>query len=196
MSLLTHLEPLVAAKSPTGVVRCSADEVRTALGFDLAAMRRDGFDPTIVEEHEKLNAVLDSFLSHPVIDQYLTSLTPREVYAASGVRVLPLEDIRREISQGSAPGGYIFPHGCLVFACSVGGNTICLSSQGDVVWADHNSFTDDLITYKDRASGEWHELPFEPKNIEIAVVKLSDDVPAFLADLLQDKLEERLDSLD
>jgi hypothetical protein len=159
-------------------------------------MRRDGFDPAIIEGLGAFNSIVDSFLSHPVIGEYLTTLTPREIYSASGVRALPLEYIRREIAEGAAPGGYVFPHGYLVFATSIGGNTICFRARGDVVWADHVSFTDDLITYKHQASGEWHQLPFKPENIERAVVKLSDDIPAFLADLLQDKLEKRLDSLD
>src|SRR5688572_17707636 len=94
MATLAHLQPVVAAKSRAGVVRCSVDEARQALGFDVAAMRRDGFDPAIIEEHEAINDAIDPFLSDPIIGESLTTLTPREVYSASGVRLLPLESIR------------------------------------------------------------------------------------------------------
>ena len=196
MAALAHLQPMVIAKSHADVVRCSIDEARLALGFDIAAMLKNGFEPAIVEEHEAINGIIDSFLSNLVIREYLTTLTPREVYSASGVRLLPLEDIRGEIARGAAPGGFIFPHGYLVFATSTGGNTICLHAQGGVVWADHHSFTNHLITYKDRITGEWREVPFTPENIELATVKLSNDAPTFLADLLNDRLETELGSLD
>jgi hypothetical protein len=196
MSSLAHLRPLVDARARAGVVHCSVAEARGAIGYDLDAMRRDGFDPAIIEEHKVINERLDSFLSDPVIGEYLTTLSPREIYCASGVRVLPLETIRNEIIPGAGPGGYIFPHGCLVFATSIGGNAICFSSRGGVVWADHDSFTDDLITYKNRTTGEWHSVSFSRDNIELAIVKLADNTPKFLTELLNDELKSSLDSLD
>ena len=196
MATLAHLQSVVAAKSHASVVHCSVDEARQALGFDVAAMRRDGFDPAIIEEHEAINDVINSFLSDPIIGEYVTTLTPREIYCASGVRVLPLKTIRNEIIPGAGPGGYMFPHGYLVFATSIGGNAICFSSRGGVVWADHDSFTDDLITYKNRTTGEWRSVSFARDNIELAIVKLADNSPKFLTELLNDELKNSLDSLD
>jgi hypothetical protein len=65
-----------------------------------------------------------------------------------------------------------------------------------VVWADHDSFGADDITYKDRETGDYRTVPFTHEHIAQAVVPLADDFDAFLADLVQDRLETRLDELD
>jgi hypothetical protein len=197
MATLANLEPLFMRKARGGMVHCNVNVAKIALGWDTVAMRRDGYDPSIIEEHEKRNELLKPFLEHPIIGEYLTAFTPTEIYMASDVRVLPLACIRGDIAEGAAPGGYILPHGYLVFATDVGGNAICFCApSASVVWVDHTSFSDDSINYKNRTTGDWHTVPFTQENIDLAAVKLSDDIPVFLADLLRDRLAKQLEELD
>jgi len=159
-------------------------------------MRASGYDPSVIEEHEAFNERLQRFMAHPQFGRYLRALTPVEVFAASGVRVLPLDSIREEI-QELAPGARLFPHGYMPFATSIGGNAICFHAPtGCVVWADHDSFGADDITYKDRETGDYRTVPFTHEHIAQAIVPLADDFDAFLADLVQDRLQTRLDELD
>jgi hypothetical protein len=159
-------------------------------------MRSSGYDVSIIAEHERFNEQLEQFVDHPQVGEYLAMLTPQQVYAASGVRLLPLDAIREEI-QELAPGALIFPHGYLPFATSIGGNAICFDAQvGRVVWADHDSFSEDRITCKDRDTGEYRTVPFTPAHIAQAVIPLADDLTEFLGELLHDRLERRLDELD
>jgi hypothetical protein len=197
MQTLTYLAPLVEAKSQATPVSCGVGHLRLRLGYDVASMHSNGYDSSIIQTHQALNDALERFLVHPLIGQYLGSLTPQEVYGASGVRVLPLEAIKDEIHQ-LAPGACIFPHGYLPFATSIGGNSVCFHvDSGRVVWAHHNSFLgDDEITFKDQATGDYHTISLTPENIEKAVVVLGGDIATFLADFLQDKLEGRLNELD
>jgi hypothetical protein len=193
---MADLKTLIEAKTGTSLVSCDAGSLRARLGYDVAAMRSNGYDPSIIEEHETFNALLEPFIEHPQFGEYLATLTPQSGYQASGVAVLPLDGIRQE-AQALAPGARLLPHGYLVFASSVGGNAVCFDSQsGRVVWADHDSFGRDDITYKDRSTGKYRTVPFTPEHVAQAVVPLSDDFEAFLTELLHDKLEERLDELD
>ena len=133
MQKLAHLRPLIEAKSETLPVSCGVDGLRSRLGYDVASMRSNGYDASIIEGHQEFNNALESFLVHPLVGDYLASLTPQEAYGASGVRVLPLEAIRDEIQQ-LAPGACIFPHGYMPFATSVGGNALCFhAATGRVV---------------------------------------------------------------
>ena len=139
----------------------------------------------------------DGCSGHPDLRSYLQTCLSRKGYVASGVRVHNLESIRDEVCPGAGPGGYIFPHGYLVVASSIGGNGVCFHSpSGRVVWADHEGFADDTICYKDRVTGKWHDMEFTPANIERAVVLLSSDIEEFLEELLTDKLQQKLDELD
>jgi len=195
MPSIAHLKPLIEAKAGTSPVSCDADGLRSHLGYDVAAMRSSGYDPCIIEEHETFNARLEPFIAHPQFVEYLVTLTPRNGYQASGITVLPLDGIRQE-AQELAPGARLLPHGYLVFASSAGGNAVCFESQsGRVVWADHDSFGKDDITYKDRSTGEYRTVPFTPEHVARAVVPLADDFDAFLTELLHDRLEERFDEL-
>lgn len=142
------------------------------------------------------NEQLEPFIGHPQFGEYLASLTPQDGYRASGITVLPLLGIKQE-AQELAPGARLLPHGYLVFATSVGGNVICFDSgSGRVVWADHDSFGEDDITYKDRTTGKYRTVPFTTKNVAQAVVPIADDFAGFLTELLHDRLERRLDELD
>ncbi len=159
-------------------------------------MRSSGFDPSIIAEHEAFNEQLEMVIGHTQFGKYLANLTPQEVYAASGVRVLSLAAIRAEI-QENAPGTRIFPHGYLPFATSIGGNAVCFHvPTGRVVWADHDSFGTDDITYKNRSTGSYRTVPFTPEHVAQAVVPLGEDFDLFVADLIHDRLVERLDELD
>lgn len=141
---------------------------------------------------------LAEFLEQPDISDYLHHCVPDEVVGASDVRVLPLPDIEQEIAEGAAPGSFIRPYGYLVVATSIGGNAICFHSpSGKVFWADHDSFSADSISYKDRSSGEWKYLDKKtPSNVEKALVPLSSNIERFLTDLLSDRLAEQLEALD
>jgi hypothetical protein len=67
---------------------------------------------------------------------------------------------------------------------------------GRVVWADHETFGSDEITYSDSETGKLRTLPFTPEHIALAAVTLAEDFDSFLAELLQDRLEASLDKLD
>jgi hypothetical protein len=86
----------------------------------------------------------------------------------------------------------------LIVATSIGGNAVCIhSATGKVFWADHDSFSDDSISYKDRASEDWKYLhEYTPANVEKALVPLSNNIESFFIDLLSDRLTEKLDALD
>jgi len=141
---------------------------------------------------------LADLLEHPDIASYLRCCVPGQAVGVSGVRLLPLEDIHQEMSQGSAPGSFIRRYGYVVVATSVGGNAICFHSpSGKVFWADHVSFAADSISYKDRATGEWKYLyEYAAENVKRALVPLSDNIESFLEALLTDRLEAQLDALD
>jgi len=193
---MNDLAPIIKVKSGSDPVCCDTDGLRSRLGYDLVSMRTFGHDPSVIAEHEAFNQRLEQFIAHPQFGRYLGDLTPQDVFGASGVRVLPLDAIRQEI-QELAPGARLFPHGYMPIATSIGGNAICFHAPtGRVVWADHDSFGADDITYKDRSTGEYRTVCFTAEHVEEALVTLADDVETFLADLLHDRLEKRLDELD
>ena len=190
------LASIIEAKSSSRPISCDANGLRSHLGYDVDSMRGSGYDSSVIAEHDAFNEQLEKFIAHPQFGRYLSALTPEKVVGASGVRVLPLDAIRREI-QELAPGTRLFPHGYMPFATSIGGNAVCFHAPtGGVVWANHDSFGADDITYKDRSTGKYHTVPFTPEHVEQAVVPLADDFEAFLMDLLQDRLEKSLDELD
>ncbi len=132
----------------------------------------------------------------PTIEVYFRFCLPPEIYIASGVRVFDLWQVRAEVTPGSAPGSHVFPFGYVPFASSIGGNLLCLHSDG-VFWADHVGWYDDTISYCDSATGEWIELPgYSAKNVRRALKCLSPDTEAFLLRLLADQLTSELDALD
>lgn len=193
---MNHFTPTIEAKSGSSPASCDSDGLRSRLGHNVASMRSNGCDPSIIAEHEAFNECLELFIAHPQFGEYLRSLTPSEIYGASGVRVLPLDAIREEIQQ-LAPGTQLLPHGYMPFATSIGGNAICFHVvTGCVVWADHSYFRETTICYKDQGTGDYHTVSFTPENIKLAVVPLADDFAPFLAELLDDRLEKRLDALD
>ena len=193
---MDDLSAIIKTKSGDRVVSCDADGLRARLGYNVVSMRASGYDPSVIEEHEAFNERLEPFIAHHQFGQYLGALMPYDMYGASGVRVLPLDAIRREI-QELAPGARLFPHGYMPFARSIGGNAICFHAPtGRVVWADHDSFGTDDITYKDTGRGDYRTIPFTPEHIAQAVVPLADDFHAFLKDLVDDRLETRLNELD
>ena len=176
MPHLTHLIPILQATSGAPPVWLDESSVKRALGFDLAEMQRNGFDPSIVDEHQQFNKRVDDFLSHPLIGEYLRTLTPVNGYQASGISVGTLSDIRRTIAPEGSYEGRLFAAGYLPVAGSVGGNCVCFrATSGQVIWADHDGDYDDC---------------------DAAVISLSENIGSFLADLLAGRLEARLDKLD
>lgn len=186
---------MIEAKSGSAPIVCDADELRVHLGNDVVAMRERGYDPSIIEKHAGLSQHLEPFLTHPQFGRYLRALTPTEGYVASGVRVLSLDEIRQEIYE-LAPGAYLFPHGYMPFARTLGGDAICFHPPTDrVVFADHETFGSDEIDYTDYETRTFLTLPFTPENIALAAVTLAEGFDSFLAELLQDRLRASLDKL-
>ena len=150
-----------------------------------------------MRSHEELQSLAE-FLEQPDTADYLQHCVPDDVIAASGVRLLPINAIEQEMAEGAAPGSFIRPFGYLIVATSIGGNAVCIhSATGKVFWADHDSFSDDSISYKDRASEDWKYLhEYTPANVEKALVPLSNNIESFFIDLLSDRLTEKLDALD
>src|SRR5262245_1643735 len=111
---MKELARIVELKSKAAPGSYTTEDLRLRLGYDTAEMRRSGYDPSIIEQHERFNACLDPLLAHPVIGAYLRDLTPQKPYQASGVAVLHLDGIKEEI-QSLAPGVHVVRHGYLVF---------------------------------------------------------------------------------
>jgi hypothetical protein len=186
------LQARVASLSGATPRNTSRETVRSILGYDIASMRESGFDPSIIAAHEQFNVVIDNFLAHATLGGYLTSLTPHDVYFASGVRVLHLEAIREEIHE-LAPGALLLPYGYLPIATSIGGNAVLVAlPDAHVVWADHNAFGEDGIVQP----GSWNAKAYSPDSIANAVTLLDRDFLAFFSQLLDGALEARLGSLD
>src|SRR5438552_2616313 len=135
--------------------------------------RRSGKQPKTLDD-DALVAVAE-ILEQPDIADYLRHCLPEDVVEASDIRLLPLDAIEQEMAVGTAPASFVRSYGYLVVATSVGGNAICFHSPtGKVFWADHDSFSPDSISYKDRSSGDWKYLyEYTPANVEKALVPLS-----------------------
>ena len=187
---------LVESKSGQKLVSYDSEALRCLLRYDIASMQQNGFDPSIVREHQGFNDKLESAFRHPDVSEYLSDLTAENIYFASGVRVLTLDSIKQEIQQ-LEPGALLFQYGYLPIASSIGGNIICFHlPTNQVVWADHGSFGTEEISFENRLTGEWEYIPFSPENIQRALVPLATNLEAFLFDLLTDKMEKHLDELD
>jgi len=76
MPTLAHLRPTIEAKSGAPTVQCDAKAFLARVGFDLNEMRARGFDGSVIEEHHDFNEHLADFFKHPVIGEYLGTLTP------------------------------------------------------------------------------------------------------------------------
>src|SRR5688572_20462254 len=111
MPTLTHLRPLIEVKSGASTLQCTPESLRAQLGFDVDEMRRSGFDNSTIELHEQFYARLESALEHPLICEYLTTLTPVESYEASGVWVATLQQIRDAAFGEGSPDSELFSHG-------------------------------------------------------------------------------------
>src|SRR5688572_18719221 len=116
MPNLAHLKPLIETKSGAPTLQCERDSLRAQLGFDPDEMRRSGFDPSTIELHEQFYQRLESSLEHPLIGEYLTTLTPTESYEASGVWVATLRQICDSAFGEGSPDADLFPHGYLAVA--------------------------------------------------------------------------------
>jgi hypothetical protein len=169
--------------------------MNTDLIKKLVAKKTSG-RPLICDE-SKL-APLSEFLSHPEIGEYLRYCLPSDMVSASGIRLLTLDSILQEMSNGSAPGSFISPFGYIIVATSIGGNAVCVHSpSGRVFWADHTGFGPDSISFKDAATGKWkYHHQYTRENVSEALVPLSDNFEVFLIELLEDRLESQLDALD
>lgn len=143
-------------------------------------------------------ALLADIATNADVNQYLRLCLPERKYIASGVTVLPLDDIQGSMGEDTSPGTYIRPFGYLIICRSIGANTVCLHNEsGKVFWAGHESFSWEWITYKDRNSGEWKSLrEHTPENVQRAMVPLADNIEAFLIALLKDELTAQLRALD
>jgi hypothetical protein len=134
---------------------------------------------------------------HIDVIEYLEKLVPIETYIASGIRVKTANGIIEENEEGVAPGGYLAPYGYLVIATSFGGNAICVNcATGATYWADQSSFTEDEISYENRETGDWVDLPFSADNILYALIPIEKEFETFLSKLLDNQFNELFDKLD
>jgi hypothetical protein len=173
---LVHLRNVIEKKSGAPTLQCEPAAMRRYLGFDKAAMQRDGFDPSTIEMHEQFYGRLESFMQHPLIGEYLTSLTPIESYNASGVWVCTLRQIRDATFGEGSPDSDLFPHGYIPVAGDGGGNSVSFHSpSGRVIFAHHER-TSDIIAGDEQV--------------------LAEDICQFLDDLVHDRLTDELDALD
>lgn len=196
MPSLANLKPVVERKSGQSLISFSIEDLRSRLGFDVGSMRKNGFDPSIIEELQAFNDRLEAALGNLDVSEYLCSLTTENIYIASGVRVLTLASIKEEIHE-LEPGAVLFRHGYLPIVSSIGGNIVCFHwSTSRVVWADHTVVCGDLLSFKNQATMKWEEIPFTPENISKALIPLATDLKDFLSDLLDDKFEKQFDKFD
>ena len=196
MSNLANLKPAVERKSGHRPVSFDAQELRSLLRFDVESLRKNGFHPSLIEGLQVFNDRLEAMLGNPDASEYLSTLTAENTYTSSGIRVLSMTSIKEEIHE-LEPGAILFRHGYLPIASSVGGNVVCLHvATNRVVWADHDSFGGEEISFQNRVTKKWEYVPWSPDNIEKTLVPLAPDLKSFLSDLLDDKLEPQLDKLD
>jgi hypothetical protein len=154
----------------------TAEELRTRLGYDVAAMIANGHDAAIVGEQVAFNANVDRFVDHPVFGRYLRSHLPAEAYETSGVWVLAIKDVAAEIRE-LEPGTTLLSIGYFPIARSNAGNLICFEAASNRVWwASHELLSDD-----DPTSG---------------LTPVADELWAFVRALDADLLTDRLAALD
>lgn len=140
------------------------------------AWRGSGFDLSTIELHGQFYERLESSMEHPLIGEYLTTLTPTESYQASGVWIATLQQIRDSAFGDGSPDSELFPHGYISIAGDGCGNSVSFHfPSGRVIFAHHEPASEII-------AGE--------------VQLLSEDIATFLDDLLHDRLTERLDELD
>jgi hypothetical protein len=138
---------------------------------------------------------LEAWLANHDLYQYLTECLVPGGYMASGMAVHDLRDIRDSTVEGCSPGGFILPFGYLVIAKSVGGNELCVGTDGRVYWADHEGFAC-FITHKDPQTGKLQDSEYTPGNFQRALIPVSERLEVFLLSLLTDQLTQQLRALD
>jgi hypothetical protein len=194
MSSLGRFQRFVATRLGASAEAGDTAALRSALGLSASSANRTTCSLGITRD--AFNEQLERFLDHELLGEYLSNLTTQQVHVASGVKVLPLSEIRKHI-QAVPIGARLFMDGYLVFITSFYDDMVCFNwPSGHVVWASAQCFMSDAITYQDTSTGEWHYVPFTPANVGKAVVQLSDDIEKFLNDLLKDRLRERLRALE
>src|SRR6185312_4709640 len=119
MSNLGNLKSVVERKSGHGPISYDVAKLHSRLGYDISSMQQNGFDSSVIEEHQAFNDKLEAILGNSEILEYLSDLTPEDIYMASGVRVLTIDAIKEEIQQ-LAPSALLFPFGYLPIASSIG----------------------------------------------------------------------------
>jgi hypothetical protein len=140
-------------------------------------------------------AGLEPWLLHPDLDQYLTQCLVPGGYIASGIPVHDLPTIRASIVEGCSPGGFILGFGYLVIAKGIGGDEVCVETDGRVHWAGHETFASS-ITYQHPETGALEDWEYTPENVRRALIPLSDSFETFLIAFLSDELQDRLQALD
>jgi hypothetical protein len=140
-------------------------------------------------------AGFEPWLRNPDLEEYLTRCLVPGGYVASGLSVHDLAAIRDSTVAGCSPGGFLLPFGYLVIAKGIGGDEVCVGTDGRVYWAGHETFADS-ITYQHPETGALEDWEYTPENVRRALIPLSDSFEDFLIPFLSDELRERLDELD
>jgi hypothetical protein len=142
-------------------------------------------------------APLGRFLENQDVREYLSRCLAKRGYVASGVNVKAFSELLDENIGEASPGRYIGPYGYLVIATSIGGNAICLHSpSGRVFWVDHSSIYDGGVSFQNKLTGEWTDLPISAENVGAALKPLAEQLEPFLVRLLGDDLLSDLELLD
>ncbi len=139
-------------------------------------------------------AGFDPWLANQDLSQYLTQCLVPGGYIASGLAVHDLRDIRDSTVEGCSPGGYVFRFGYLVIASSIGGDEVCVRTDGRVFWADHETFADS-ITYQHPETGALEDWEYTPESVQRALIPVSESFEVFLVSLLTGQLEQQLRTL-
>src|SRR3954471_9786323 len=116
-------------------------------------------------------AGFEPWLANPDLRQYLTQCLVPGGYIASGIPVHDLPTIRASIVGGCSPGGFILSFGYLVIASGIGGDEVCVGTNGRVYWAGHETFADS-ITYQHPETGALEDWEYTPENVRQAMIPL------------------------
>ena len=190
MANLENLKSAVEKKSGQKPVSFNLEELRSLLGFKVVgSMRENGFHPSIIAGLQGFNDKLEALLGNPDGSEYLTSLTAKENFWASGIIVFSFDSIKKQLHE-LEPGAILFRHGYLPIAASADNEIVCFHwPANQVVWTGHTVFCEDFFSFKNPVTN-WELLPLTAENISKALVPLATNLKCFLSDMLDDKFEK------
>ncbi|MEO7097952.1 MAG: hypothetical protein ABI162_01225 [Luteolibacter sp.] len=160
---------------------------------DIDAMRRAGYDRSVIEEAEAENSRWVSLLSSP-IGSYFRTGAPEEIQYVSGVRLLPVTVIAERV-RDLAPDKILFEEGFIPIASSIGGNCLAYDpASEEFVWADRTCVPGYHCL---RMPKTYQKLTYSSDNLRKVLVAISNDLPEkFIDDMRRGDYQETFDALD